>query len=296
MTVVIMTMTQHITKIPKLMKRSKAAHKGDFGSILVIGGSLNMIGAPTLCAQGALRSGAGLVTIAVPDVIQQSVATVVPCATTFGLPSDDTGLIAKEAISDILNLIARHDVIVIGCGMGQSSSLNAVIETIIRHADKPMVIDADALNALANLGVPYGVLADNCVITPHPGEFGRLFYRWFRKNTILDNRVEESTLLARHCGGIVVLKGSGTIVTDGDYFFKNDSGNPGMATGGAGDTLAGCIGALLVQPGLSPIEATILGVYIHGKAGDMAAAKYGELSVNATDIVELLPTAFLTHS
>jgi NAD(P)H-hydrate epimerase len=289
-------MANQITKVPKLIKRARDAHKGNFGSILVVGGSLNMIGAPALCALAAFRSGAGLVTIAVPDIIQQSVATLVPCATTFGLQTDANGLVAKDCIAQLLNLIARHDVIVIGCGLGQSSALIALIETVILKIEKPIVIDADGLNALAKLGIVTRQLPDHCIITPHPGEFGRLFYSRFRKKSLLENRAQEAIQLANQCGGIVVLKGSGTIVTDGDALFTNKTGNPGMATGGTGDVLAGCIGALLAQPGLTPIEAAITAVYIHGKAGDIAVDEMGEISLNATDIIEALPEAFGAHT
>ncbi len=289
-------MAKAIKTIPTLGPRPDDAHKGLFGKVLIIGGSRGMVGAPALAANAALRSGAGLVRVAVPEVIQLSIAQLTPCATTIPLAQDAEGLISRDAIPVILQAIQDNDALALGPGIAQSNELQALVESILNQCDRPIVIDADGLNNLA--AVKRGKelqLPENAILTPHPGEMSRLWQAFSREPLPL-NRSDQAEKLAERCGAVVVLKGAGTIVTDGKSTYVNETGNPGMATAGSGDVLTGCIAALIARQepvGLfSPFEAAVLGVFVHGRAGDLAAAVLGETSVIATDILDFLPDAW----
>ncbi|KPK75246.1 MAG: hypothetical protein AMJ79_11990 [Phycisphaerae bacterium SM23_30] len=286
-------MAKKITELPRLASRRIDAHKGLYGRILVLGGSRGMIGAPSLAAQAAFRSGAGLVRVAAPRSIQLSVAQLAPCATTIPLPEDEKGLISGDAINDILEALDDNDSLAMGCGMGQSVELQEVIKQVINNCPKPMVIDADGLNNLAASGIGSLQLNDNTILTPHPGEIKRLWKGYFREDMPSD-RVRQAEMLSQRSGAVVVLKGAGTVVTDGISTYVNETGNPGMATGGTGDVLTGCIGALLgrQEGGLSALNAAILGVYVHGRAGDLAVAGLGETALMASDLIDWLGEAW----
>jgi len=284
--------------IPKLPPRPHDAHKGNFGRILIVGGSTGMIGAPALAANGALRAGAGLVTIATPATIQPTVASLAWCATSIALPYErETGCISPQAIPDLLNAIIaekRFDVVALGPGLGRAVAVNELTKELVR-AEVPMVIDADGLNILSEINW-YGMLLGRCVITPHPGELARLMGR--STNQIQSDRhqaahdaVELMTGGKPDCRAVCVLKGAGTIVTDGKQVYVNETGNPGMASGGSGDVLTGMIAALVGQ-GLSCFDAAVLGVYLHGLAGDLAAEQLGQTSLIAEDLLRYLPAAF----
>lgn len=289
-------MAKAIKTIPTLPPRPADAHKGHFGKLLIIGGSRGMIGAPALAANAALRSGAGLVRVALPEIIQLSVAQLTPCATTIPLAQDDAGLICRNANHVILQAIEDNDAVALGPGIAQSNELQALVESVLNHCDRPIVIDADGLNNLAagkrgnELQLP-----ENAILTPHPGEMSRLWQAFFRE-PLPPARSDQAQKLAQRCGAVVVLKGAGTIVTDGKSTYVNETGNPGMATAGSGDVLTGCIAALIArqEPAgtLSPLDAAILGVFVHGRAGDLAAAVLGEMSVTAGDILDFLPDAW----
>lgn len=307
---------RHIHRVPVLPARAADAHKGTFGRVLVVGGSVGMAGAPALAGLAALRSGAGLVTIAVPESVQPSVAIMCPCATTIPLPETRDGRIdppAAERKLKCLGLLdvppdgAPPDVVAIGPGVGRGPAKYGTqfwhLIDAIRRLGVPAVIDADALN-LAPQGGREGAKGwrhlghARTVITPHPGELARLLET--STDQIQADReghaVRTAQAMQTNSGPdgsppVVVLKGAATIVTDGELVYTNNSGNPGMATGGSGDVLTGAIAALIGQ-GMTPFDAAVAGVYFHGLAGDLAAKKLGQVSMIAMDIIEALPAAF----
>jgi len=281
--------THEIAAAPQ---RRDDAHKGDVGRIIIIGGCCNdvcMVGAPALAANAAFRSGAGLVQLLVPEAIRASVAVLAPCATVRRLPTDAAALL--QATTDY-----HADVIAIGPGLGDSLAASAFVEFLSGFRG-PIVIDADGLNLLAT--VPQFDIPDprRVVLTPHPGEASRLLSARGIDRTIdssLTARRAAACALVEAYGCTVVLKGRGTIVTNGDRIYTNETGNAGMATGGTGDVLTGVIAALIGQK-MDPFEAAILGVYLHGLAGDYAAEELGRWSMTALDVIDYLPEAFCEH-
>ncbi len=282
---------QVIETIPKLKPRAVDAHKGNFGKVCIIGGSVGMSGAAALMGRAALRSGAGLVRVAVPRSILPIVASIEPCFTTIALPEDSLGRISSRSISNILDAAGRNDAIAFGPGVGVSSELRLVLETLLGQEGLRLVIDADGLNNLAGFGNWAAALKARPILTPHPGEMKRLWSGLFREQMPQD-RQQQAMKLAQHTRSIVVLKGAGTVVTDGEKVYVNETGNPGMATAGSGDVLTGVITALLGQ-GLSDFDAAVLAVHIHGLAGDIAAERTGQISLIATDIARALADAFM---
>ncbi len=278
-----------IRSIPKLGRRRRESHKGDFGRVLIVGGSVGMVGAPALAANAALRGGAGLVKLACPDVCQQTVAGLAMCATSVPLASNESGCIGTAAIRVLLDLADEHDVLAIGPGMGRG--VGEVVHALVAVRDRPKVIDADALNALAETGHWWRSAESPVVLTPHPGEMRRLL-EGARLDVDVSDRQACAAALSELTGAIVVLKGSGTVVTDGESVYVNTTGNPGMATAGAGDVLTGLVAALIGQ-GMSALDAAVLGAYLHGTAGDLAAEALGEVCVTASDLVDCLPDAFV---
>lgn len=277
------------SSLPMLPPRKADGHKGDYGRALLVGGSRGMSGAITMAGLATLRSGAGLVTLTVPQSIQDVVASACPCYMTRGLP-DENGKFTAAAAGEIIGLATSFNVLALGPGLARSPDLTEFVRKLYREVPLPMVVDADALFALAeNAGVleqPGGPR----VLTPHPGEFARLA----GSQPEAAERVSSAAALARRDATgstIVVLKGHHTIVTDGTKFSINHTGNPGMATGGSGDVLTGIITALLCQ-GLTPFDAARLGVYVHGLAGDLAVAELGQVSMIASDLIHFLPRAF----
>lgn len=286
-------MIKRITDIPAMPSRPADGHKGTFGKVLIAGGSVGFSGAPALAARAALRSGAGLVRAAVPASIQPVVAALDPCYTTAALPADAQGQFDEAAIGLLLKLAAAHDVVAFGPGAGTGRGVAQCLLALLAVSDLAMVVDADGLNVLASFRGPGNWLRHKkarLVLTPHPGEMKRLWSGLFRESLPSD-RIEQAVGLARHCECIIVLKGAGTVVTDGRRVYINTTGNPGMATAGAGDVLTGIIAALWGQ-GLSPFDAAVLGVYTHGLAGDSAAEAFGQISLIAADIIDNLNAAF----
>ncbi len=276
-----------VPPLPQLPSRRRDAHKGDFGTVLLVAGSRGMTGAAVLAGLGALRGGAGLVRLAVPDVCLQTVAACQPSYLTAPLPSDPAGRIAAEAYQPILALTEAATVVGCGPGLGRSWDLDQLVCRLYQELAKPMVVDADGLNALASDPDVLDQPAGPRILTPHPGEFARLIGRRLEAEARRTAAVE----LAARCGVVIVLKGFQTLTTDGRRQAINSTGNPGMATGGSGDVLTGLIAALVAQ-GLEPFEAARLGVYLHGLAGDLAAAELGEMSLIASDLPDYLPQAF----
>jgi ADP-dependent NAD(P)H-hydrate dehydratase len=279
-----------IKNIPKLKPRAKDAHKGDFGKVCIIAGSIGMSGAAALAGRAALRAGAGLVRVATPKSVLPIVASIEPSFTTIPLPEDSAGRIAANAINTILNLIPDNDCVAFGPGLGVTQDVHSVLQRLLTQEGLRLVIDADGLNNLSKINGWPGHTKADVILTPHPGEMKRLWAGLIRTPLPADRRSQAVTL-ANKTRTTVVLKGAGTIVTDGEKVYINNTGNPGMATAGAGDVLTGVIAALIGQ-GLSNFDAAVLGVYVHGLAGDIAAKKMGQVSLIATDIVEALPEAF----
>jgi len=284
---------QIIKNIPKLKPRAIDAHKGDFGKVCIIAGSFGMSGAAALAGRAALRAGAGLVRVATPKSVLPIVAAIEPSFTTIPLAEDGAGRISAKAINIILNAVNENDVLAFGPGIGVSGALRSVLETLIKQEQLRLVIDADGLNNLSKINDWPAKCKAELILTPHPGEIKRLWSGLFRE-PLPAERQEQAGQLARHTKTIAVLKGAGTVVTDGEKVYVNKTGNPGMATAGSGDVLTGVIVALIGQ-GLSNFDAAVLGTYIHGLAGDIAAEKIGQVSLMTTDIIEALPEAFLKH-
>jgi ADP-dependent NAD(P)H-hydrate dehydratase len=279
-----------VREVPRLPRRAPDAHKGSFGRVLVVAGNRGMSGAAVLCATSSLRGGAGLVRLAVPRELLPIVAAANPCYMTVALEQNERGALSAAARDDLLEAVAWSTVTVLGPGLGQGGAIGFLLRTIFTQTATPLVLDADALNALAE--APDELLSlrrGPTVLTPHPGEFGRLIGCGTAEVQV--RRRELAIDFARRHGVVVVLKGHGTVVTDGKRVFVNTTGNPGMATGGSGDVLTGLIGALLVQ-GLEPFGAAQLGVHVHGRAGDLAAADLGMESLIASDLLDHLPAAF----
>lgn len=282
-----------IMELPKLAKRPVDVHKGTFGKVLIVGGSVGFSGAPALAGVAALRSGAGLVRVAVPACIQPVVAGINPCYTTIDLRDDANGQMASEAAVVLMGMLSDNDVIAFGPGAGAGAGVRDTLLSILAVEGLKLIIDADGLNVLSQCGGQAGWLDKkkaDIVLTPHPGEMKRLWQSVFRE-PVPENREKCAAEFAQKTCSIVVLKGAGTVVTDGERVYVNTSGNPGMATAGSGDVLTGVITALAGQD-LSLFDAAVLGVYVHGLAGNIAAAIHGQISLIATDMIDNLSAAF----
>jgi ADP-dependent NAD(P)H-hydrate dehydratase len=273
------------TSPPYLPPRDPESHKGDYGRLLLVGGSRGMSGAIALAGLAALRCGAGLVRLATADVCLDVVAGLQREYMTIGLPSDRQGRVSFRATGDLLAACAATDVVALGPGLGRSLGLGVLVSQLYREVLAPMVVDADALNALAERGAPLADHRGPRIITPHPGEFGRLVPESTRAER--PAMEQAAARLAGDAGIVVVLKGHCTFVTDGREEYRNATGNPGMATGGTGDVLTGVISAFL-GAGLSPFISAQRGVLVHGLAGDLAAERLGEASMLPTDLVDSL--------
>ncbi len=277
-----------VDHIPELPIRADDAHKGMVGRVAVIGGRLDaigMVGAVALVANAALRSGAGLVQIVTSKEAQLAVAPLALCATTRAWPNGEGASLSKTLVE------FAADVVAIGPGLGPNVS-DDHLRDLLANFGGPIVIDADGLNRIAALrGDPARAFRhpEQVILTPHPGEMSRLVAGWSIDAGDSD-RTQLAVAVSRATGAIVVLKGFGTVVTDGQRVFVNQTGNSGMATGGAGDVLTGVIAALCGQH-MSPFDAAVLGVYVHGLAGDMAAEEIGRMPMIATDIIDYLPDA-----
>ena len=279
-----------VREVPRLKPRPADGHKGTFGKVCIVAGSVGMAGAAALAGRAALRSGAGLVRVATARSVQPTVAALDPCYTTIALPEDSGGRISGKAVSAILEAAAQNDAMAIGPGLGTSAGLRSVIDTLVQQDGLRLVIDGDGLNNLSRLPDWPGKRRADLVLTPHPGEMKRLWSGLFRE-ALPSDRQEAAGRMAQATGSVIAYKGAGTVVTDGRRAYVNNTGNPGMGTAGSGDVLTGIITALMGQ-GLGGFEAAVLGVYIHGAAGDGAADTCGQISLTATDIIEALPKAF----
>ena len=286
-------MIQRVTAVPRPPDRADDAHKGDFGRVLVLAGSRGMAGAAALCGLGALRGGAGLVTVATPACCADAVTAVEPGLMTHPIPDGNTGCVPHPGLDRWLTdvLETPHDVIAVGCGLGRGNGITAAVKRIAGESEKPVVVDADGLNAL---GSPPGFLptaAAPRVFTPHAGEFARLLGPNVTAKDVQADREDLAVRFAGDFGLVLLLKGHRTLVTDGDRLFTNRTGNPGMATGGAGDVLTGLLAALIGQ-GMPPFEAACCAAHLHGRAGDLAAAALSRPGLIASDLPRYIAKAF----
>jgi ADP-dependent NAD(P)H-hydrate dehydratase len=281
-----------VTGLPILPRRPADSHKGMFGHVLVVAGSRNMSGAAILCASAALRGGAGLVTLAAPEPVMLPAATANPCYLMMPLPTDEHGQVTPAAEPLLLPAVAKCSVVAVGPGLGLGTAVTRVVIDLLARTTKPIVLDADGLNAVAR--TPESLRRrDPLILTPHPGEFARLLGK--TAAAVQADRETLAVKFASEKGVILVLKGHQTLVTDGRRLYRNTTGNPGMATGGTGDVLTGVISALVAQK-LDAFAAAQLGVYVHGLAGDLARDGVGEICLTATDLLAWLPRAFAAVS
>ncbi len=275
---------------PLLPQRKSTAHKGDAGRLLIIGGSVGMAGAPMLAARAAFRAGAGLVTVGLPAGLEVAAKEVVMEAMTLSLPTTAEGCLAESAVALVQTRWARMHALAIGPGLGRDHGTLEFVRRLLPLAQMPMVIDADALGAWSGrLKVLASTRAPK-VLTPHPGELAELMGTSVA--VIERDRIAAAQAAAQATRSIVVLKGARTVIADSiGATTLNLTGNAGMATAGSGDVLTGVIAALIAQ-GLSPRVAAKVGVYLHGIAGDLAAAELGQPSLMAGDLIEWLPRAW----
>ncbi len=274
------TRLRDVTRILKL--RSKYDHKGTFGHALLVAGSFGKMGAAVLASRAALRAGVGLLTVHVPRCGYPILQTAVPEAMA---EVDD-----HENVFSLARNLEAYNTVGVGPGLGRHADTVRGLATLMESFGRPMVFDADALNILAENRHLMTLIPAGSILTPHPGEFKRLVGEW--KNDF--ERLNMQRQLASSLKSVVVLKGAHTAIASGEgQVFFNSTGNPGMATGGTGDVLTGIVTGLLAQ-NYSPLQAAIAGVFLHGKAGDLAANELGEDSMVASDLIANLPEAFLS--
>lgn len=264
-----------------LPNRRLDAHKGDFGKILLLSGSVGYTGAPVLSALGALRTGAGLVFLGVPESIYQIAAMKLIEPIVFPLPQQD-GMLSLEALPRILEKASSMDAVLIGPGLGCSDATEEIVCQVLSVYPGPVVLDADGINLVGKHKDILRGRTSPTILTPHAGEFQRLTGRK------PEDRLESAVEAAEDLGVILVLKGHETVITDGISAYLNPTGNPGMAVGGSGDVLAGMIVSLLGQ-GIPPLEAAACGAWLHGAAGDLCAKELGQYGMLPTDMVQVLP-------
>ncbi|MEM9410783.1 MAG: NAD(P)H-hydrate dehydratase [Planctomycetota bacterium] len=270
----------------QLPVRPEISHKGDFGKVLFVGGSAEMPGAIALSAMAALRTGTGLALVVTPHESRPVVASFSPCIMTLGVESE-SGQLSSAANRTLGEKCDWADVVAIGPGMGQSPDGQKIVSSIYSHLNKPVVLDADALNNLASSGVDLSEHAAERILTPHPAEFSRLTGEEFEMRSEMEDFCFE---LARRSQTIFVLKGHRTMVTNGEYILRNDTGNAGMATAGSGDVLTGVIASLIGQK-MDAFESAKTGVHIHGLAADEYASNSESATMIASDLIEMLGAA-----
>jgi ADP-dependent NAD(P)H-hydrate dehydratase len=278
-----------VTAPPRLPPRKPDGHKGTYGRVLVIAGSRGMTGAAVLCGSGALRGGAGLVQVACPADVQPVVAAGNPCYLTAGISNRADGTYSEATLEELTRLGEPADVLAVGPGLGNREDVEFLVRgLLIALPNKPVVLDADGLNVLAPVKDQLPDRTGPVVLTPHPGEFARML--GIPTAEVQADRERLAVEFSRRHKSVLLLKGHRTVVTDGQRVYRNDTGNPGMATGGSGDVLTGLIAALVGQ-GLSAFDAAALGAWAHGRAGDLAAAELGQVALTATDLLDYLPGA-----
>jgi NAD(P)H-hydrate epimerase len=271
-------------------RRRRQSHKGDYGHVLVMGGAHGFAGAPALAARAALRSGAGLVTVLVPAGLQPVVAAMVPEAMVLGAPETQAGTLSSSLWTEWRNELDRFDALLLGPGMTRHQDTLALVRYLVRECPCPLVVDADALNVMEGQPDQFSKARKPVVLTPHPGEMGRLMS--LDAEGVQADRIGTAKKCAERSRGVAVLKGAGTVVAQaGRPAQVNLAGNPGMAAGGMGDALGGLVAGLLAQ-GLEPFDAARAGVFLHGRAGDLAAWRRCQPCLTAGDLIEELPYAY----
>ena len=271
----------HELVLSLLPDRNPWGHKGNFGKLLLLCGSRGYTGAAFFAAMGALRSGAGLVFLGVPESIYGIEAVKLNEPVIFPLP-DAGGRLSADAVPEILTRFPQMDAVLVGPGLGQSEGTLAVVRAVLEKAECPVVVDADGIKVLSAHRDLLRGRKSPTILTPHDGEFARL------GGVIGEDRMAVAAALAEELGCTVLLKGHETCITDGTDGYLNPTGNPGMAVGGSGDVLAGVITALL-GAGLPPLEAAACGAWLHGAAGDRCAAELGQYGMLPTDMLSALP-------
>ena len=274
----------HPDVLSLLPDRPIDAHKGNFGKILLLCGSRGYTGAAALAAMGALRTGAGLVYLGVPESIYEIEAVKLLEPIVFPL-KDDGGRIAASALGQIHSVLEGKDAVLMGPGLGRSEGVTAAVSFVMENFPGPVVLDADGINALVSHKHILQERTGPMILTPHKGEFERF---GILAGDTDESRVCAAESLAKELGAVILLKGHRTVVTDGNLTYINTTGNPGMAVGGSGDVLAGMITALLGL-GLKPLEAAACGAWLHGKAGDICAEKIGQYGMLPSDMLDILP-------
>lgn len=274
-----------------VFNRPDDSNKGTLGSLLCICGSYGMAGAAIMAGKAALRCGIGLLKIAVPKSIYPVCATNILESVYYPLEETSNGVISSKNTDFLLEMCEKSSAVLIGCGLSVCDDTKNLVQSVITNCEKPLVIDADALNCICNKPEILKNLKVPAIITPHPGEMARLLHS--TPKMVNSNRENTAIDFAKKFGVVTVLKGAGTIIAspDGEVYI-NHTGNSGMATGGSGDVLSGIIGSLLAQ-GASPINAAAAGVFLHGTIGDLAAEKLGKISMLPTDMIDMIPTAYL---
>lgn len=272
----------------RLPIRAPESHKGSFGRLLLVAGSSRYRGAAALCAEGALRAGAGLVTLATVEPVIAGVLPRLPEAMFLPCRPDEVGGISRENLPLLLEQARKSDVLCLGPGLGNTPDTTALAAELLTDFKGAALLDADGLNALAGQALPRP--KGGLVITPHPGEMARLM--GLSVSDIEENREGIASGFARANRCVVVLKGHRTLIAgpEGDVY-RNTTGNPGLARGGSGDVLSGIIAALLAQR-LSPMDAALCGVWLHGAAADRCAARRGQMGMLPHDIFDQLGGLF----
>jgi hydroxyethylthiazole kinase-like uncharacterized protein yjeF len=281
-------------------ERPAYSHKGDYGHVLVVAGSKGKTGAALMTARACLRAGAGMVTIGIPETLAGVFQSRVTEEMVLPLPDNGGGILAAGALSPILEFLDRKaDVLAMGPGITSGPDVVRILEGLLPSAAVPMVLDADAINAISGKTDILSKVKSPIVLTPHPGEMARLLRTRSRgaeetelRNSIERDRINTALSFARGTGAYLVLKGVPTIIAEPEgKVFINTTGNPGMATAGAGDVLTGIIAGCVGQ-GMGPLDASVLGTYLHGLSGDIASSKKGMHSLVAGDLIDSLPEAF----
>ena len=265
--------------------RPRFSHKGDFGRVLLVCGSVGFTGAAALAARAALRTGAGLITVATPRQVWPIVAAKLDEPMVMPMAEDKAGRLSLQAAPALVQLLAKADACLIGPGLGRSEELDALVAALVGEARCPVVLDADGINAMAGHIDRLREAACPLILTPHDGEFLRLSPGAALPPADFDTRADRAMMLARRLGAVVLLKGYRTAITAGTRLYRNETGNPGMATGGSGDVLAGMLVSLLGQ-GLAPLEAAAAAAWLHGAAGDRCAAERGEYGMTPSDLID----------
>ncbi len=276
----------------KIVHRPPDSHKGDYGHVFVLAGSRAYTGAPYLASQGALLSGAGLVTLGIAQSLYPILAAKLTEVMVRPFSETRDQSLGLSAERDIIDFAEKADVLAVGPGISLNKETMQLVRDLLTKVPKPFVVDADALSALRGHLDLLTRLAHPACLTPHPGELARLIEK--EASAIRADRKNIALHFSKAYNVVLVLKGHGTVVANprGDVYI-NETGNPGMASGGAGDVLTGIIAGLIGQ-GLDPYEASMLGVHVHGLAGDLAAKEKGVVSLIATDLLHKLPEAFRT--